>query len=59
MRIRKFKKGDRVEYAGNEDVTVIGYPYNDSNMVDLRVWDGARIVGTCTVCESDVKDVTL
>lgn len=55
MNERKFKRGDKVWCNGNPEGTVIGYPYVDSNMVDVRLWQGTRLVGDVCVDESDVK----
>lgn len=54
---RKFKAGDKVEANGNKQGRVIGYPYRDSNIVEVRLWDGFRHVGDIALDESDVKSV--
>ena len=53
---RKFKAGDKVECNGNKEGVVICYPYCDS-LVDVRLWDGLRLIGNVCVSESDLKAV--
>ena len=50
---QKFQRGQKVECNGNKDGTVIGYYRN--GMVEVRLWDGDRLVGEVCVSESDVK----
>lgn len=51
---RKFKAGDKVEANGNKHGRVIGYPYNDSNIIEVRLWDGFRHVGDIAIDDKDV-----
>lgn len=55
MKTRKFKRGDKVICNGNSDATIIGYPYEDSNIVEVRLWSGTRLVGDVAVDEADVQ----
>ena len=50
---QKFQRGQKVECNGNKDGTVIGYYSN--GMVEVRLWDGNRMVGVVCVDESRVK----
>jgi len=50
---QKFPRGQKVECNGNKDGTVIGYYSN--GMVEVRLWDGNRMVGVVCVDESRVK----
>lgn len=54
MKTRKFKRGDKVEVNGNRQARVLGYPYEDSNIVEVRLWDGFRHVGDAAIDEKDV-----
>ena len=50
---KKFKAGDKVICNGNSDARIIGY-YSTA-MVEVRLWDGNRLVGTVCVPECDVQ----
>jgi hypothetical protein len=52
---RKFKEGQKVEVNGNRDCTVLRYPYHNSDMVEIRFWDGNRLVGNAVADESEIK----
>jgi len=51
---RLFKTGQKVTCNGNNDATIIQYPYEDSFMVEVRLWSGSRLVGNCVVDEHDL-----
>ena len=55
---RKFNPGDTVECNGNNDGRVIRYPYENSKMVEVRLWDGFRLVGVVCVDESELTGET-
>ena len=50
----QFKRGDKVTCNGNTEGVVLGY-YSDG-MIEVRLWQGSRLVGD--VC-TPVEDVTL
>ncbi len=49
----KFKQGDKVTCNGNPEGVVIGY-YSEG-MIEVRLWDGARLVGSVVVPIEDIK----
>jgi hypothetical protein len=55
MKTRNFKSGDRVVCNGNPEAVVIGYPYHDSNVVEVRLWQGGRLVGHVVADQADLK----
>lgn len=55
---RKFQSGDKVLCNGNPDGMVLRYPYEDSKMVEVQLWDGLRLVGGVCVDESELKGET-
>lgn len=52
----KFKPGDKVICNGNPEGRVIGY-YSEG-MVEVRLWNGSRLIGSVVVPECDVQLIT-
>lgn len=51
--MKTFKRGDKVTCNGNREGVVLGY-YTEG-MVEVRLWQGTRVVGVVCVSESDLR----